>query len=1461
MRYFVSCLSLVIVGLPCIVHADSYFYAGEVTFLELSGKDCAGQNVGDKRPIELALEVNGKHITGFSEIKDASLGRIDGNNAHSLALEYSDPTIADGHEISLQGIKTPSLSGELRERKLKPDEDGCNWSRGEITAKLMPRTAEAEAHLQGLPATFNASRDEHVAWRRDPKAYAEIARLSPEVIQAESADSENLQIAVALREQLQPLYEKTFGIDHPQSVGNIDRRAELLEKIIEATQNPTTLQFETVLKLREQLQSRFEKLYGTNSEQCLYNIILRANLLRELHKSAAELALREHILKVAQENFPNVVAISAFHLGETLEKLNRKEDAIAAFGKAIAADEKRYGLDHPEVATDLSSQARLYSDLNQFAKALPLLQRALAIRENANGLESVETAGACSNLAHVYHSNGQYELALPLNLRALAIREKVLGSNHEDTAESVNNLAVLYEGMGRYELGIAYQKRRLAIAEKSDGADSLETAHSLNNLAAMYDKMGLYQEALPLCQRGLSIREKLLGSDHTTTAESLQILARIFESQNQLDKALPIYQRALAIREKTLGASAPDTATSLGALGSLYLKMSLYEKALPLLQRALKINEEVFGGSHPETAISLFQLSRLYADVGNYDQAILYAQRSLTISETALGVMHSYTANALDHLANLYGALGQHAQAIPMKLRALAIREKVFGAESEMVAISLNNLAYSYREMTQYDKALPLYQRALAMKEKVLGPEHASIAISLNNLAEIYVALGQYDKALHLNQRALAIREKTLGAEHIDTASSLNNLATLYLELDDYIQALPLLQRVLAIETKILGESNIRTSTTLNNLGNAYYYLGRYSEALPLFLKALAIREEVLGNTHKDTALAVINLAGLYKATDVLDKALPLYQRAYLILQSANSPDILQSAQRSLGNFYAAQSNPSAAIFYLKGAVNTMQSIRADSKGLDKGLQKSLLKKNEQVYKTLANLLVAEGRLAEAQQVLAMLKEDEYFDFIRRDAKADTRGIRMSFSGAEKPYAEQLDKLGSEGAALVDQLNALNKQAKLGLTPEQEQQRTQAAKQLDAQTKQTQIVLDDLPRQLPVAQQRQLAQQHAEQVALAGGVQQQLGQLGQGVTLIQYLLLGDKIQIILTDANRQIAREAPLGEAALYPKLVALRKALEDPRLDPRPWAQELYQSLIAPIEADIKTSRTLMLSLDGALRYIPFSTLFDGQRYLVERYRLSIYTAAAKDKLTAAANPQWTISGLGVTQAHTGFSALPGVQAELAGIVGKNGIPGETHLDQEFTAEQMQASLKQGNPVLHLASHFQFTPGTEADSYLLLGDGSHLSLKDIRQGDYPFGQLDLLTLSACATAMHGGQEANGKEVEGFGALAQIKGAKGVLATLWPIADASTAQLMQTLYRSRQQQHLNKAEALRQAQLALLHGSSTSDNLAATAERGAERLEGRAPSASEAPAFEVNAMAPFAHPYYWAPFILMGNWL
>jgi len=132
---------------------------------------------------------------------------------------------------------------------------------------------------------------------------------------------------------------------------------------------------------------------------------------------------------------------------------------------------------------------------------------------------------------------------------------------------------------------------------------------------------------------------------------------------------------------------------------------------------------------------------------------------------------------------------------------------------------------------------------------------------------------------------------------------------------------------------------------------------------------------------------------------------------------------------------------------------------------------------------------------------------------------------------------------------------------------------------------------------------------------------------------------------------------------------------------------------------------------------------------------------------------------------------------------------------------------------------------------------------------------VDLLTLSACQTALGGGEDANGMEVEGLGAIAQRQGAKAVLASLWPVADSSTALLMENLYRLHRDDHLSKAVALQQAQLLLLHGAAGAAS--ADRERGAHSVA--APSTAPA-SFRADPKAPFAHPYFWAPFILIGNW-
>lgn len=231
-------------------------------------------------------------------------------------------------------------------------------------------------------------------------------------------------------------------------------------------------------------------------------------------------------------------------------------------------------------------------------------------------------------------------------------------------------------------------------------------------------------------------------------------------------------------------------------------------------------------------------------------------------------------------------------------------------------------------------------------------------------------------------------------------------------------------------------------------------------------------------------------------------------------------------------------------------------------------------------------------------------------------------------------------------------------------------------------------------------------------------------------------------------------------------------------------------------------------------------------------------------------------------------FPALPAVPDELRSVIrdedapsktrkfGLIGVlPGKTMLDEAFTVDQLKGA-RMRYQLVHIASHFQFKPGDETKSYLLLGDGSTLTLAQLRTSGMLFSGVDLLTL-ACNTAM-GDKSGNGKEIEGFGVMAQQQGAKAVLASLWPVADESTKELMKVFYRVREARPgTSKAEALRLAQLALLH----SRNGSLPTERGLQIVKAshETPQSRSASAKGANK-APYAHPYFWAPFILIGNW-
>src|SRR5438132_1526233 len=231
-----------------------------------------------------------------------------------------------------------------------------------------------------------------------------------------------------------------------------------------------------------------------------------------------------------------------------------------------------------------------------------------------------------------------------------------------------------------------------------------------------------------------------------------------------------------------------------------------------------------------------------------------------------------------------------------------------------------------------------------------------------------------------------------------------------------------------------------------------------------------------------------------------------------------------------------------------------------------------------------------------------------------------------------------------------------------------------------------------------------------------------LRELPPGTGAVYTLVSEDKYRAILVTPDVQKAYEYPIKAADLNRKILEFRQVVQNPKLDPRPLAQELYKVLVASMADDLRQAKaqTVMWSLDGNLRYLPVAALFDGKEYLIEKFGLAVFTPASNARLKDRPNTHWTAAGFGVTKEQDGASALPEVASELRGIIsqnpGENGVlNGEIKLDDEFTQQAMRATLFKRYPVVHIASHFGFQPGNETKSFLLLGDGSHLSLAELK--------------------------------------------------------------------------------------------------------------------------------------------------
>jgi CHAT domain-containing protein len=342
--------------------------------------------------------------------------------------------------------------------------------------------------------------------------------------------------------------------------------------------------------------------------------------------------------------------------------------------------------------------------------------------------------------------------------------------------------------------------------------------------------------------------------------------------------------------------------------------------------------------------------------------------------------------------------------------------------------------------------------------------------------------------------------------------------------------------------------------------------------------------------------------------------------------------------------------------------------------------------------------------------------------------------------------------------------------------------------------------------------------------------QSTLGAVGKDTAVITSIVLDKGTALIASLPNgRKKVNWVEIDQIALEKEISELLGYLQNyDNLVPETLdlAGSLYNRLIRPFAEDLAAAqvKTLVFVQDGVLRSLPMSVLYDGKEYLVQKYAIGTTPSLNLTNLSAGDQQKLRALALGLTEAANidgqAFPGLANVGRELDQIYQQ--VPNSKKLlNEEINLATLKQAYKQDfYSIIHIATHAQFGIIPE-DTFLVTGKASKLTITDlekiIRFINQGIEQVDLLTLSACQTAV-----GDDRTTLGLAGIAVQAGIKTTLASLWSIDDAVTADLISRFYQELVSGK-NKSQSLREAQIALIEKKYA--------------------------------------PMFWAPFILIGNWM
>ena len=997
---------------------------------------------------------------------------------------------------------------------------------------------------------------------------------------------------------------------------------------------------------------------------------------------------------------------------------------------------------------------------------------------------------------------------------------KWLGGQHPGIANLYTLLGRVLEKKGNFDQALANYEKGLAIRKKNP--------HLLKGLAESYHRLGIIWrikgnsgQALKFLEKSLGINKEVFGDLNPNVANGYGEMATVYKNSNQYDQAMELYNRSMGILKQLYGTDHPSMGANFNGMAIIYAQTGRYTEATQYFNKLLEIDKKSLGEDHPDLARTYTNLGILNEIIGDYNEALKLHHKSLKIKLKSLGAEHPSVRYDYMSLGMIYNAKKDLDQALLFIQKALQLGYKSLGEMHPTLGSTHVLIGSIYSNQGEFDKALQHYKKS----EKILlasGENRRTLGPNYHQMASIYHRNKEYQQALGLGHKALDINISFNGPEHMFVAQNHVLLGNIYKDDGALEKAIEHYQLALGINQRAGRERSVTMALTYQGLGEVYNKLGDYEKALQSIQKALISVSGNFDNLNLQSNPSVADVPYPYEMISVLGLKGITFYRLYLTSQQ----------EKYLPMSFDA----------LQLAVELIDDVRVSYRS--EGSLEVFREKVNPVFKSVVE--VAYELYHKTNQATYL---EQAFVFTEK-SKASLLMSALQESKAQK-FAGIPDALLQEEKRLKQDLNFYEQQL---FEERQKHENGDSVKIAFYQNEKFSLrrSYDTLVSKLETEYVDYYQLKYNTDVVNISKVQADL--LSADDALIEYFI-GDSSIFIFALNKGETAFVKVKKKPQFEEELASFRDIITQKKEDPdhmASLAHTLYRSVLSPIAKHIQ-GRNLIISPDGELGYLPFGLLTKSEAaagtgfvklpYLLKDHQISyIYslwqevlskrgTEASPNQYLALApdfNKREETEG-GETPLLAMNPPVRGSLVELEGTVKEvaniNRLFKGKYFEGPDATEQRFKNLAADYGIIHLATHAIVDDENPMNSRLLFT----LNQDSTEDGDLYAWELynlqlnaEMVVLSACNTGF--GKLQQGEGVKSLGWAFTHAGCRGIVMSLWPAQDQSTADLMTYFYEGLSKGY-SKDRALQEAKLKYLE----------------------------------NAGELFAHPFNWAGFVVQGD--